>query len=71
MIACLGETTGESALQNILTTMQNDEEGRQILAEKPRINTKTVNLEKLRQMPSNTLGYTYAKFLDDNVGNRN
>jgi ubiquinone biosynthesis protein Coq4 len=34
---------------------------------RPRINSRTVDLEKLRQMPDGTLGRTYIKFLDSNV----
>lgn len=69
MIACLGETTGENALKNLMQIMENCEEGQQILVEKPRINTKTVNLENLKNSPKNTLGYHYWKFLDGNVRN--
>lgn len=67
MIACLGETTGEGALQNVLQVMQSSEEGRGILKEKPRINTKTVNLNELKSMAPETFGHHYYKFLDDNV----
>ncbi|EDV97003.1 ubiquinone biosynthesis protein COQ4 homolog, mitochondrial [Drosophila grimshawi] len=66
MIACLGETTGENALWNILDTMQASEEGRRILVEKPRINTRTIDLKRLEAMPPDTFGATYAKFLKDN-----
>jgi len=34
---------------------------------RPRINSSTVDLEKLRQMPDGTLGRTYIQFLDTNV----
>jgi len=67
MIACLGETTGESALWDILDTMQSSEEGRRILVEKPRINTQTIDLKRLETLPPDTFGATYAKFLKDNV----
>lgn len=67
MIACLGETTGEGALQNILQVMQSSKEGREILKEKPRINTKTVNLKELKSLPEDTFGHHYYKFLEDNV----
>jgi len=66
MIACLGETTGEEALQKILQVMQASTEGQDILKEKPRINTKTVNLEELKNMSPDTFGHHYYKFLDDN-----
>jgi ubiquinone biosynthesis protein COQ4 len=67
MIACLGETTGEGALQRILEHMKSSPEGLDILTECPRINTKTVNLEELRQLPENTFGRKYWEFLDKNV----
>jgi ubiquinone biosynthesis protein COQ4 len=67
MIACLGETTGEEALEKVLHAMQQSSEGQQILKEKPRINTSTVNLNELKNLPVNTFGYHYYKFLDDNV----
>lgn len=67
MIACLGETTGVDALKKIYEKMSNSEEGKEILGEKPRINTNTVDFEKLKQMSENTLGYNYWKFLTDNV----
>lgn len=67
MIACLGETTGEHALQQILHIMRASDEGQRILQQKPRINTSTVNLGRLRQLPENTFGRAYVQFLDDNV----
>lgn len=67
MIACLGETTGENALWNILDTMQASEEGRRILSDKPRINTMTVDLNRLESLPSDSFGAAYVKFLTDNV----
>lgn len=69
MIACLGETTGNFALRKIYENMTASAEGREILHDKPRINTKTINLEELKIMSENTLGYQYWKFLDDNVRN--
>lgn len=67
MIACLGETTGVPTLETIHHQMQNSEEGCQILAEKPRINTSTVDLEALKKLPQNTFGYHYATFLEKYV----
>lgn len=64
MIACLGETTGVGALQNIHHQMRNSEEGRQILADKPRINTRTIDMESLRKLPENTFGFHYVSFLE-------
>jgi ubiquinone biosynthesis protein COQ4 len=67
MIACLGETTGEEALKKIYERMMASSEGREILIDKPRINTKTIDMQALKNMPENSFGYAYWKFLDDNV----
>lgn len=67
MIACFGETTGDAALRDILTEMKKTKEGLAILNEKPRINTKTIDLNTLRKLPDETFGRAYVKFLDDNV----
>ncbi|KAH8285963.1 hypothetical protein KR054_000060, partial [Drosophila jambulina] len=66
MIACLGETTGEGALLNILDTMQASEEGQRIMADKPRIHTSTIDFKRLEALPPDTFGAVYVKFLKDN-----
>ncbi|KAK9885863.1 hypothetical protein WA026_013740 [Henosepilachna vigintioctopunctata] len=66
MVACLGETTGFLALEYMCSQMEKSEEGSQILKEKPRINTNTINLEILRSMPHNTLAKCYLNFLEEN-----
>ncbi|PNF29001.1 Ubiquinone biosynthesis protein COQ4-like protein, mitochondrial [Cryptotermes secundus] len=66
MIAVMGETAGDTAIKYMLQKMQSDNEGQEILRNRPRINSRTVDLEKLRQMPDGTLGRTYIKFLDSN-----
>lgn len=67
MIACLGETTGSDALYGILNQMKNCDEGLRILNDKPRINSKDIDLESLGKMPEDTFGFHYKQFLDDNV----
>lgn len=67
MIACLGETTGINALQNILNVMKTTGEGSHILIERPRINSQIIDLNALGQLPSDTFGYAYKMFLDNNV----
>lgn len=67
MIAALGETTGVPALENILRQMKSTEEGLEILNDKPRINSKTIDLELLDKLPKNTFGKAYSDFLKDNV----
>ncbi|XP_066138874.1 ubiquinone biosynthesis protein COQ4 homolog, mitochondrial [Euwallacea fornicatus] len=66
LIACLGETTGVDALKYMKSCMEQSKEGRQILQEQPRINTKTVLMNHLKHLPEDTLGYTYHKFLEKN-----
>lgn len=67
MIACFGETTGIGTLHQVLETMQSSDEGRAILADRPRINSSTIDLDALHNLPPETLGYAYKKFLTDNV----
>ncbi|KAG5865054.1 hypothetical protein JTB14_020178 [Gonioctena quinquepunctata] len=66
MIACLGETTGEYAAKYMLKRMRDSQEGSQILDERPRINSSTVNMEHLANLPDGTLGKTYSNFLEKN-----
>lgn len=67
MIACFGETTGIETLRQILKTLQNCDEGMAILTDRPRINSSTIDLDALEQLPVGTLGYAYKQFLNDNV----
>lgn len=73
MILCLdavgtfGETTGYFALKQIYEEMCNHPEGKQILIDRPRIHSSTIDLESLNRLPSNTFGYTYYHFLKENV----
>lgn len=67
MIACLGETTGIETLQNILKVMKDSPEAIQILADRPRISSNVIDLDALGKLPSDTFGYAYKQFLDDNV----
>ncbi|CAH1973852.1 unnamed protein product [Acanthoscelides obtectus] len=66
MIACLGETSGVTASRYILEKMKESEEGSRILADQPRINTNTIDLSYLRNLPEGTLGKTYFNFLVTN-----
>ncbi|XP_063239349.1 ubiquinone biosynthesis protein COQ4 homolog, mitochondrial isoform X2 [Bacillus rossius redtenbacheri] len=65
-IAILGETAGHSAVRHMLRRMESHPEGREILSQRPRINSKTVDLPKLEKMPDGTLGKTYWNFLSSN-----
>lgn len=66
MVAVFGEVTGAYAFRDLHRIMSNDEEGRQILRDRPRINTRTVDLDYLSRLPDYTFGYMYYRFLHDN-----
>lgn len=44
--------------------MLSNPTGRRILRDRPRITSKTLSMEYLRTLPPNTVGYTYAAWLD-------
>lgn len=67
MIACLGETTGKYSLNYCLEKMKLSDEGQKILLEQPRINTSTIDMTSLENLPDGTLGKTYHNFLKINV----
>ncbi|RZC39315.1 Coq4 domain containing protein [Asbolus verrucosus] len=46
--------------------MENSKEGAEILRTRPRINSKTVDLDWLKKLPDDTLGKTYINFLERN-----
>ncbi|KAJ8978227.1 hypothetical protein NQ317_016378 [Molorchus minor] len=57
----------EEKLQDIYwRRWKSRKKGTQILTERPRINTSTVNLEYLKKLPNDTLGKTYSNFLEKN-----
>ncbi|CAH0522368.1 unnamed protein product [Peronospora belbahrii] len=64
MLAILGETTGHDALRHIHARMCADPVGARILAEKPVIRNDKMDMNYLRNLPVNTFGYHYAKFMD-------
>ncbi|KAK2719588.1 ubiquinone biosynthesis protein COQ4 homolog, mitochondrial-like isoform X2 [Artemia franciscana] len=66
MVAILGETTGTKALLGMHERMSIHPEGSEILRSQPRINSSTVDLDKLRSMKEGTLGREYANWLDRN-----
>ncbi|KRT86546.1 hypothetical protein AMK59_1219, partial [Oryctes borbonicus] len=66
MIACMGEATGDLGMKYMLNQMENSTEGSEILRKRPRINSNTVNLEKLKAYPEGTLGKIYTDFLKIN-----
>ncbi|CAG8559523.1 11328_t:CDS:2 [Ambispora leptoticha] len=64
MVATLGETTGTIFLERIRDKMLQDKIGRRILREQPIVNSQTIDLNYLRQLPKTTFGRAYVAFLD-------
>lgn len=66
MVAVMGETTGVLAFRELEKIMSSDPEGMEVLRDRPRINTSTVDLQYLERLPKDTFGYAYYRFLVDN-----
>ncbi|KAJ7592663.1 coenzyme Q biosynthesis protein Coq4-domain-containing protein [Mycena floridula] len=64
MVAALGETTAGPALPKLRDAMLASDEGRRILKNRPRINSSTVDLEKLAQYPEGSFGRAYITWLE-------
>ncbi|KAG6557578.1 hypothetical protein Mapa_000854 [Marchantia paleacea] len=63
LVAALGETTGGPAFQRILKKMRSSPEGRRVLADRPRVTSAAMG--PAWDMPPNTFGAAYAKFMGD------
>ncbi|KAK5117457.1 Ubiquinone biosynthesis protein [Meristemomyces frigidus] len=65
LIAALGEATAKPYfVSRLRRAMLENPTGRRILKDKPRISSQSMSLEKLRQLPDNTVGRAYAAWLD-------
>lgn len=65
MIAALGEATAQPFfITKLRNRMLASAKGRRILRDRPRITSKTMSLEYLRRLPKNSVGRTYAAWLD-------
>ena len=63
IVAKVGDLSGTKALKNIRTKMISDKIGRQILEERPRVKENKIFFKKLGEMPENTVGFAYWKFM--------
>ena len=54
----------KSGLQELKMKMKQTTEGARILKEKPLITEESLDMERLRSLPEDTLGHNYAKFMD-------
>ncbi|KAF4597655.1 Ubiquinone biosynthesis protein [Pleurotus pulmonarius] len=61
MVAALAETTAGPSLPRLRDLMLESEEGRRILKERPRVNTSTVDMDKLAKYPEGTFGRAYCR----------
>ena len=65
MIAALGEATAQPFfVSRLRDRILADATGRRILRHRPRITSSSMSLENLRAMPTNSVGRTYAAWLD-------
>ena len=64
MVAALGETTAGPALPRLRDRMLESAEGRQILKERPRVNSSTIDMHALSMLPEGTFGRAYITWLD-------
>ena len=65
MVAMVGDLSGTRALKNMRVKMMADEEGQEILRDRPRMKLANINFDELGQMSENTLGYNYWKFMSN------
>lgn len=64
-IVGLGEATAiKPVLKRLQRQMLSDPIGRQILKERPRMTSTSLDLEYLKSLPSNTIGNTYIQWLE-------
>ena len=65
MIAALGEATATPYfIYRLRDAMLSSPTGRRILHDRSRINSKTIPMDHLRQLPENSVGRAYAVWLD-------
>lgn len=64
MVATLAETTAGPSLPRLRDHMLESAEGRRILKERPRINSRTVDMGKLATFPDGSLGKAYVTWLE-------
>ncbi|GBE87949.1 Ubiquinone biosynthesis protein COQ4, mitochondrial [Sparassis crispa] len=64
MVAALGDTTSGPVLPRLRDRMLQSQEGRQILKDRPRVNTHTVDMNKLALLPEGSFGRAYVTWLE-------
>lgn len=64
MVAAVGDLSAGPVLPRLRDRMLASPEGRKILMERPRINTTTVDMDKLALLPEGTFGNAYVTWLE-------
>ncbi len=65
LIASFGEATAQPYfIDKLRNRMLRNPTGRRILRDRPRLTASSLDIPRLRKLPSNTLGYAYAAWLD-------
>jgi ubiquinone biosynthesis protein COQ4 len=62
----LGIAVNAPRLPAFIGRIAADERGLRLLAERPTIDSRSVDWDRLRALPATTLGGAYARYLDDN-----
>jgi ubiquinone biosynthesis protein COQ4 len=65
-VSNLGDLSSYHILKWWKIKLEDSEEGREILSLKPRVTSQTLNFEKLKKLPVNSLGYQYFKYMEIN-----
>jgi ubiquinone biosynthesis protein COQ4 len=66
LVGSFAEVTAGPFLEHLRDAMLSDETGRRILRDRPKINSETMPIERLRACPENTVGRYMAEYLDQN-----
>lgn len=64
MVAALGESTAGYSLPRLRDMMLDSPEGRRILKNRPRVSSRTLDLQRLRALPDGTFGREYTRWLE-------
>jgi ubiquinone biosynthesis protein COQ4 len=64
MVAALGETTAGPSLSRLRDRMLESPEGRKVLKDRPRVNSTTIDMDKLAKYPEGSFGQAYVTWLE-------
>ena len=64
LVSATADLSSHRALERLEAKMKADEEGAQILKDKPRVNSTTWNFDDLLTLPERSFGYQYAFYMN-------